>query len=140
MQKIKTERRLDIMKFVEIKGNLQTGAENAWDFVKEHKVEIGLTIVTTVSGIGLLILGKKLYSIDTKHRSFKEFKNVPSFTDVLPEFIRKIDEEIFTDLAPEIENLVICDRIENAIVERSFTLEPTLHKLVTVKIDAIHGD
>lgn len=124
------------MKFVEFKENFKKGAENAWDFVKEHKVEIGLTIVTTVSGIGLLILGKKLYSIDTKHKSF----NVPSVTDVLPEFIRKIDEEIFTDLAPEIENLVICDGVENAIVERSFTLEPTLHKLVTVKIDAIHGD
>ena len=128
------------MKFVEIKDNLQKGAEKTWNFVKEHKVEIGLTVITTVSGIGLFILGKKLYALDTKHKSFKDF-NVPSVTDsVLPEFIRKIDEEIFTDLAPEIENLVICDGVENAIVERSFTLEPTLHKLVTVKIDAIHGD
>ena len=127
------------MKFVEIKENFKKGAENAWDFVKEHKVEIGLTIVTTVSGIGLFILGKKLYALDTKHKSFKSF-NVPSVTDVLPEFIRKIDEEIFTDLAPEVENLVISDGVEHAVVERSYTLEPTLHKLVTVKIDAIHGD
>ena len=128
------------MKFVEFKENFKKGVEKTWDFVKEHKVEIGLTIVTTASGIGLFILGKKLYSIDTKHRSFKEFKNVPSVTDVLPEFIRKIDEEIFTDLAPEVENLVISDGVEHAVVERSYTLEPTLHKLVTVKIDAIHGD
>lgn len=125
------------MKFVEIKDNLQKGAENAWGFVKEHKVEIGLTVVTTVSGIGLFILGKKLYSLDTKHKNF----NVPSVTgSVLPEYIRTIDEEVFTDLAPEIENLVISDGVEHAIVERSYTLEPTLHKLVTVKIDAIHGD
>lgn len=127
------------MKFVEIKENFKKGAEKTWGFVKEHKVEIGLTAVTTASGIGLFILGKKLYALDTKHKSFKSF-NVPSVTDILPEFIRKIDEEIFTDLAPEIENFVISDGVEHAVVERSYTLEPTLHKLVTVKIDAIHGD
>ena len=124
------------MKFVEFKENFKKGAEKTWDFVKEHKVEIGLTAVTTVSGICLILIGRRLYLLDTKHKSF----NVPSVTDVLPEFIRKIDEEIFTDLAPEIENLVISDGVENAVVERSYTLEPTLHKLVTVKIDAIHGD
>lgn len=128
------------MKFVEFKENFKKGAEKTWDFVKEHKVEISLTAVTVVSGIGLIILGRKLYLLDTKHKSFKSI-SVPSVTEsILPDNIRIIDEEIFTNLAPEIENLVINDGVENAIVERSFTLEPTLHKLVTVKIDAIHGD
>lgn len=124
------------MKFVEFKENFKKGAKKKWDFVKEHKVEIGLTIVTTVSGIGLIVLGKKLYKLDTPHKSI----NVPNMASTLPDFIRTIDEEVFTDLAPEIENLIINDGVENAIIERSFTLEPTLHKLVTVKIDAIHGD
>lgn len=125
------------MKFVEFKENFKKGAEKTWDYIKDHKVEIGLTAVTVVSGIGLIILGRKLYLLDTKHKSF----NVPSVTkDVLPDNIRIIDEEIFTDLAPEIENLVINSEIEQAIAERSYTLEPTLHKLVTVKIDTIHGD
>ena len=95
------------MKFVEFKENFKKGAKKKWDFVKEHKVEIGLTIATTVSGIGLIVLGKKLYKLDTPHKSI----NVPNMASTLPDFIRTIDEEVFTDLAPEIENLIINDGV-----------------------------
>lgn len=145
----KTNRKeTDTMKFVEVKEKFKKGAEKTWTFVKDHKVEIGLTAVTVASGAGLIILGKKLYDIDTKHPDIDMVDIARSavseyakrFDEPMARNIKVIDEGIFTDLAPEIESYVIDNGIEHAVSERHYILEPTLRKVVTVKVEAIHGD
>lgn len=136
------------MKFVEVKEKLKKGAGKTWTFIKNHKVEIGLTVVTAASGIGLIILGKKLYSIDTKHYDLDMRSIISSainqyasqFDETMAKNIKVIDEAIFTDLAPEIESYVIDNGIEHAVSERHYILEPTLSKVVTVNVETIHGD
>lgn len=135
------------MKFVEIKENFKKGVNKGFIFVKDHKVEICLTAVTVGSIVGLVLIGRKLYMLDTKHKSLnlegvqiKDFLKGDYKCVKLSEATRLIDEEIFTELAPDIESLVLNETIEKGGIERSFTLQPTLHKLVTVTVEAIHGD
>lgn len=135
------------MGFVE---TVKEKTKKGWEYVKDHKVEIGLTVVTVSSTIGLIILGKKLHSLDTKHKDLdidwdKIFRSSvdtysKNFSPEIAENMRIIDDQIFTDLAPEIEIYVLDNGIEHAISERTYKLEPTLNKLVRVTVEAIHGD
>lgn len=52
----------------------------------------------------------------------------------------KIDEEIFTDLAPQLENLVCDDGIETAHIDTSFEIGQNVNKRVTIDVETIYGD
>lgn len=56
------------------------------------------------------------------------------------ELLKKVDEEIFTDLAPLIETFVMDDRIAHGKIERTYDTDINYHKIVTVSIDQVVGD
>lgn len=53
---------------------------------------------------------------------------------------KKIDEDIFTSLAPEIEDAVLNYGLEKFWAERVYELDPVTSKTVTVTIDTVNGD
>ena len=56
------------------------------------------------------------------------------------ELLRRVDEEIFTDLAPLIETMVMDNSIEKAGIERTYDTDINYHKIVTVLIEQVVGD
>ena len=131
--------------------------EKARCFVKKHKAEIlfgaagAVTIGTTIGSVRIF---KKLHDIDRDSINTIDNEdlsdNITSIIDKMSKDyftnkkeisnnIKLVDESIFTDLAPEIESCVISDN-EKTILERSYTLAPTLHKMVTVSVESVYGD
>ena len=52
----------------------------------------------------------------------------------------EIDKDIFTELAPTIEEAVLNSGVDKMVLERSYDLDTLTHKLVTVNIEQIYGD
>lgn len=110
-------------------------------FIKENKTEIIFGTITVVSAVGSVVIYKKLHNVES------DFDNIDSiaenyYTDKneVADNLRLIDEKIFTELAPRIEEAIMNDKLENAVIEGCYTLAPVLHKAVTVNVETIHGD
>ena len=122
---------------------------------EEYKPEIIAGIGTVIIIGGTIFIVKKIFR---SRRSSKELSEgiellekmledtnyrLPSGTKIdwmSPDQIRKVDELIFTDLAPEIEAYVLDNGIERAVSERSYKIGENLNKLVEVKVTQINGD
>lgn len=111
-------------------------AERFKQFLRKHKWEIIGTAVGTVVGLKML-----------KRHSSKARKHEAEVIDIfktsgsrLEPWSKKIDEDIFTDLAPELEQMVLNAGVDKAWIERCYDLDPVTHKLVEINISTIHGD
>lgn len=99
--------------------------EKGKKFVKDHKkIVIGGALVTT--GVVSCVILKKT-SVIGRHP--------------LRDIATLIDEEIFTELAPEIEQAVLDKGVDSLRIEKYFDLgEDNLFKHVEVKITQYAGD
>ncbi len=142
------------MKF-DLKKIKETGKEKldkGVQFVKDHKVEITMTGVTVLSIVGLVAIGKKLFSYDTPHKTVNVPFDLESIGDSMNKKIGShhvgifekqiegkaatdIDEAIFTDLAPEIEEFCVHPGIESGFTERFFKIGDGIIKHVEVHIN-----
>lgn len=53
----------------------------------------------------------------------------------------KVDEHIFTAVAPALEKAVLLDRdVEKAVIETAYDLGDNLSKMVTVTVENVYGD
>ncbi len=113
----------------------------AW--CKRHKKAI-LIVGGTVVGIVIfkkgIDAGRGLYLTDTAQRTsdlvdFFGPDNMGVFA-VSDEIIRSVDENIFTDLAPEIEGGVLAKCLKHGSIERVYNLGDMVKK-VAVTIDSV---
>ena len=112
------------------------------EWAKEHELEISIGAACLVDG-GLAILGVKGFeSAKAKNKAREALgeKIMDAFSG-MDKISREIDEDIFTDLAPKIERVVLDRNIENVIcIEHTYDLGERLTKYVTVTIRSVYGD
>ena len=83
--------------------------------------------------VGLLLLKKRIGYLLSKMPEGIEVDNEASiFGD--------IDEAIFTDLAPRMEEAIFNKGLEKTIIEESYELENNLSKFITISIENVYGD
>ena len=51
-----------------------------------------------------------------------------------------VDEDIYTELAPKIEQAVFNSGLEKAVFDRHYELDEVTSKIVTVTVETINGD
>ena len=114
--------------------------EKGKKIVKKHKKAI---IGGIVIGVTAYVVLKDSRALSEHEKEGKEILNtlLKLPTRSMTAASRQIDEEIFTELAPDIEELVLNKGIENALSEKYFDLgEDRLFKHVEVKITQYAGD
>ena len=109
-------------------------------FLKDNKE---IVILTIIGAFGLTI-GLKAHHRE-KMKLKKEGEEILKVLKTskggrLEPWANAIDEEVFTDLAPEIESMILNVGLEKGWIERSYSLDPVTHKLVEISIETIHGD
>ena len=100
-----------------------------------------IVIIGTFAGSTLLIFGSCLLAKKSVIRKMNikmpEIDNAPF---CIKEAAKRIDKDIFTSLAPQIEDAVLDESIDKIIFDRVYELEPVVSKLVTVNIETTYGD
>lgn len=120
------------------------------EYIKNHKKE---TAIVCLTGIGMFTIGyfvcKKRNKSDTAFFS-NDIGNVArdimvSHSEVekanLADIYRAIDEEIFTDIALQIEDY-LCDntRDEKVNIEKWYDVAHNTHKMLKIEMDTVVGD
>lgn len=117
--------------------------EKGKNFVKKHKKVFIAGGVLVTTGVATFVISKDIKSMIKHEKEGQEILHVLRSTlkGGLTEAQAKIDEEIFSDLAPEIEQMVLDKGIEHAVIERYYDLgEDRLFKSVVVTIKQYAGD
>lgn len=113
--------------------------EKVKNYVKKHKKAfIAGGILVTTGVISFVVLKKR-----PAKGSSNAILHIMRTDDgsALSEATRVIDEEIFTELAPEIEELVLNEEEDHKIIEKYFDLgKDRLFKHVKVEITQYAGD
>lgn len=120
------------------------------DWIKNHKKE---TAIMVLAGTGMFVLGyavsKKvnepkfsLFSHDIGHFArdiIVNHSNVPEAS--LSDIYKQIDEEIFTEIASDIEDY-LCDtsRDEKVSIEKWYDTALNTHKMLKIEMDTVVGD
>lgn len=106
--------------------------ERTKKFVDDHKKAIVIGGVTVAGVATVVILKDKVTVKEMYYRKF--FDNFKKAITGMSEVHRKIDEQIFTDLAPEIEDMVLSEFVEDGYLDRTYELGNVLKKVeVTIK-------
>lgn len=107
------------------------------NFVNDHKWEILGTIAGTA--VGLIFLNRHFKAKERALEIEKEGKDILKVFESLPQrdpLTLKIDEEIFTDLAPEIEEMVLNKGVEKGWISRTYKIGGG-SKLVEVNVEKV---
>lgn len=109
-------------------------------FLTDHKWEI----IGTIAGItvGEILLHRYFKFKKQKAEIDKEGKRILEVLESSNDkryldWTRKIDEDIFVDLAPELESMVLCEAVEKGWMERTYDLGKGGSKLVTINIEKV---
>lgn len=89
----------------------------------------------SIGGAVMWVAFKKNESKSEEHDAISRVLN-----DDFERTVKEVDEDIFTNLAPAIEEAVLDKDIEKIWYDRSYDLGDNLHKFVTVNIENIYGD
>ena len=118
-------------------------------FLKKHWKK-GLVIlgVATVSGVCGYAIFKSfskpvidgLVSVSDDIRVFDI--DWPGIEEALDEgaFLDKVDEHIFTAVAPALEKAVLDKSVEKKVIETAYDLGDNLNKFVTITVENVYGD
>ena len=135
-----------------IKRGIKEKLDTARDFINEHKLEFITGGAVLLALGGSYMLGKTNGRLAVEQEMLDdEGKDIlkalsgagKTFADGDAETKHKmelVDEQIFTDLAPEIENYVLDNGIDHAVSERSYDIGNNYHKLVKVDVTQVVGD
>lgn len=123
------------------------------EWIKEHKKEILIGTGMIVGTAVLIVIGVKrsksskslaedllVFKSDTDTRSLIDAINSAGELDLTP---KVVDEDIFTMLAPAIEQAVLDEGLEKLDLERVYfgiLNGGPLSKVVTVKVESVYGD
>lgn len=130
---------------VKKKGTIKT-------WIKENKLLIASGVLTTASIVAAVIYKKQVNNCkkDLDLLAHTISKQEQFILDTLKGYevdlsdvnkrIGKVDEDIFTSLAPDIENAILNTSIDKIVIERTYDMGDNLHKLVTTTVEGIYGD
>ncbi len=113
--------------------------EKVKDFLKKHEVllrVLGVGAVLVIGGTAFVIMGRRRKIM---RKDGKEILDILQ-KDTTELFVKNVDEDVFTMIAPAIEEAVLDKGLEKVIIDRSYDLGDNLHKLVTVSVENIYGD
>lgn len=111
-------------------------------FWEDHKTGCVIAGLIIFEGVCYVILRRphkdeKLSTDDLLSQFDDKGELLPTAKEKL---LMKVDEKIFTDLAPAIERMVMDDRIAHGRIERTYDTDINYHKFVTVSIEQVVGD
>lgn len=119
--------------------NKKERQEKVKDFLKKNEVllrVLGVGAVLVIGGTTLTIMGRRR---KITRKNGKEILDLLQ-KDTTELFVKNVDEDVFTMIAPAIEEAVLDKGLEKVIIDRSYDLGDNLHKLVTVSVENIYGD
>lgn len=116
--------------------------EKIKNFLKDHKWEIIVSILGATTGIIFLNRSLVKYKKESEEleRQGKEILKVLEDCNrkaQIDPWTTRIDEEIFTDLAPEIEDMVLNKGLEKGWIERTYELGKVGKRRVEVNIEKV---
>lgn len=117
--------------------------EKSKKWVKEHKDVLVGTGLLVGSSVLMIVLGAKGASkllIKPKHVPGELGDAVLKGLKEGPLTPHEIDELVFTDLAPKIEDAVLEKGLEKMALERTYNLGDNLSKFVTINVENVYGD
>lgn len=120
-------------------GRKQERLEKVKDFLRNHKnllLALGAGAVIVIGGTFYVIVSKENKILRKKGKEILD--TLQKNTTESP--VRSVDEDVFTMLAPAIEEAVLDKGLEKLVLDRSYDLGNNLHKLVTVSIENVYGD
>lgn len=104
-------------------------------------------LLCTACGVGGYAIGRSITKATVRaiEKEAHRFKGADILTSLKSDnqyapWVKKIDEDIFTNLAPEMEEAILNYGLEKFWAERTYELDPVTSKLVTVSIETINGD
>ncbi len=92
------------------------------EWVKKHKKELLIGAGTVVSTVALIAIGVKCSKLRLNGTG------------------KIVDEDIFTSLAPAIEEAVLDKSLEKIILERTYDMGDNIAKFVTINIENVYGN
>lgn len=112
--------------------------EKVKEFFKKHErlLQILGAGVVVIGGTVFIIMGKRYKTVKKEAKQILDI--LQKNTTELP--VKSVDEDVFTMLAPAIEESVLDRGLEKVVLDRSYDLGDNLHKLVTVSIENVYGD
>lgn len=115
--------------------------EEKKEYKNKHMEEIKAFIKTywkemlMAAGVGIFtgkVIGRA-FNGNGKSNKKNLFTNLPHWAD-------QIDADIFTDLAPKIEEAILNKEVESAVINTTYDLDDLTQKVVTVTVETINGD
>lgn len=114
---------------------------------KRRKKIFKTLLLCTACSVGGYAIGRSITKATTRaiEKEVHRFKGADILTSLKNDnqyapWVKKIDEDIFTNLAPEIEEAILNYGLEKYWAERTYELDPVTSKLVTVTIETVNGD
>lgn len=101
-------------------------------FLNEHKKQIAVS----VTGIAVGIIAYKVFGSSkgvTADAALNALKKKAEETPIG----RQIDEEVFTEIAPAIENAILDSLLDKFVFVRTYDLDELTHKLVKINIETV---
>lgn len=123
--------------------------EQKLEWAKEHKKEILIGSCIVGGAILLTALGAKgIADWHSKEKAHKErgekilnaFKDVCIESTEVNEIAYHVDEDLFTNVCPTMEDVILNRDVEKLVIERAYDLGDNLSKHVTVNIENVYGD
>ena len=123
--------------------------EQKLEWVKEHKKEIligscivgGTILLTALGAKGIANSRQKLDWFKVPNETGdKIFETLNEVKREANEIAYHVDEDLFTNVCPTMEDTILDKGIEKLVIERAYDLGDNLSKRVTVNIENMYGD
>ena len=99
--------------------NLNTLKDKVVTFVKEHKKELIIAgVATTVIVVGVILKNKKA----AKEIAVLALPPLPKVPKVDRVDLAKIDEDLFTRFAPELEAMILNEHIDEGVIRATYKI------------------
>lgn len=122
------------------KGRLKRWWNNNWEKILLSMSAGAAVVMTMVITKMYVDESRKAKLLKKEGEKILETFSKPSVKTTMAPLAAKIDEDIFVNLAPAIEDAVLQSLVDKAHLEQSYDLDGLTHKLVTVDVETIFGD
>lgn len=122
------------------KGRLRRWWNNNWEKILLSMSAGAAVVMATVITKMYVDESRKAKLLNKEGEKILETLSKPSVKTTMAPLATKIDEDIFVNLAPAIEDAVLQSLADKVHLEQSYDLDGLTHKLVTVNVETIFGD
>lgn len=118
------------------KEKIKAEGKKTCNWIKEHKKEVLCCGVLAVLSYSLYKRGTTIKSIDIDDPNVKTLEDIAKIDS--PSV--KIDEDIFTRVAPLMEDAILDEGVEKFNFEDAYEIGQNVSKTVKISIDTVYGD